>query len=138
MRCVLARSACISRGQVNAITLYNKERAARALLSPKGVEAFKQAQAISSEELSALRDKATVMSTHPPIELWAMLRNAGLAASLDSGVPIPENDVHDQAWWKVLCTGVKALSSGASADMSAWKDASTELESAIVSRQANS
>ena len=126
LRCVLARSRCISEGgRVDDVIIYKLKRATRALLSPKGVEAFRYvAEHVSREALAELQKSSP--SKRAPKSLLQTLRDAGLKISLDSGLAIPDLKCHPsntvEMWWQMHKAGVKAMEPKAgSKELEEWK-----------------
>ena len=132
LRCVLARSRCISEGgTVDDVIIYKLKKVTRALLSPKGVDAFKYvAEHVSWEALAELQKSSP--SKKAPKSLLQTLRDAGLKISLDSGLSIPDTECHDsntvEKWWKMHKAGVKAMEATAgSEELKEWKAACNDF-----------
>ena len=132
LRCVLARSRCISEGgRVDDVIIYKLKKVTRALLSPKGVDAFKYvAEHVSWEALAELQKSSP--SKKAPKSLLQTLCDAGLKISLDSGLSIPDTECHDsntvEKWWKMHKAGVKAMEATAgSEELKEWKAACNDF-----------
>ena len=129
LRCILARSHALALGgRASDVVVYKRDKVTRVLLSPLGVQVFRQtAEAMTSEKLQTLRtDSESTVDGGAILELLATMREAGLERSMDTGMPLPDLGIHtkelNKAWVEMTIAGVEAMSSTASNDtLTAWK-----------------
>ena len=136
LRCILARSHALALGgRASDVVVYKRDRVTRVLLSPLGVQVFRQtAETMTSEKLQTLRtDSESAVDGGAILELLATMREAGLERSMDTGMPLPDLSIHteelNKAWIEMTVAGVEAMGSTASNDtLTAWKTACDTFE----------